>query len=63
MNLTLTHLRKRKIRKFFSFDQASEDGGMSKELEAVSSTFKTSAKKALNNELHEKLNEAVEVVR
>ena len=59
VNLTLTHLKKRKFRKFFSFDQASEDGGISKELEAVSSTFKTSVKKTLNNELHEKLNEAL----
>jgi RNA polymerase sigma-70 factor (ECF subfamily) len=55
VNLTLTHLKRRKIRKFFSFDQASEDGGMSKDLEAVSSTSATSVKKALNNELHEKL--------
>ena len=59
VNLTLTHLKRRKIRKFFSFDQASEDGGMSKDLEAVSSTTATSVKKALNNELHEKLNEAL----
>ena len=59
VNLTLTHLKKRKIRQFFSFDQASEDGGISKDLEAVSSTSKTSVKKALNNELHEKLNEAL----
>ena len=59
VNLTLTHLTRRKIRKFFSFDQASEDGGMSKDLEAVSSTSATSVKKALNNELHEKLNEAL----
>jgi RNA polymerase sigma-70 factor (ECF subfamily) len=59
VNLTLTHLKRRKIRKFFSFDQASEDGGMSKDLEAVSSTSATSVKKALNNELHEKLNEAL----
>jgi RNA polymerase sigma-70 factor (ECF subfamily) len=59
VNLTLTHLKRRKIRKFFSFDQACEDGGMSKDLEAVSSTTATSVKKALNNELHEKLNEAL----
>tara|TARA_B000000441_G_C21676046_1_gene310372 strand:- start:105 stop:734 length:630 start_codon:yes stop_codon:yes gene_type:complete len=59
VNLTLTYLKKRKIRQFFSFDQASEDGGMSKDLEAVSSTSTTSVKKALNNELHEKLNEAL----
>ena len=59
VNLTLTHLKRRKIRKFFSFDQASEDGGMSKDLDAVSSTTATSVKKALNNELHEKLNEAL----
>ena len=59
VNVTLTHLKRRKIRKFFSFDQASEDGGMSKDLEAVSSTSATSVKKALNNELHEKLNEAL----
>jgi len=59
VNLTLTHLKRRKIRKFFSFDQASEDGGMSKDLKAVSSTSATSVKKALNNELHEKLNEAL----
>ena len=57
--MTLTFLKKRKIRQFFSFDQASDDGGMSKDLEAVSSTSTTSVKKALNNELHEKLNEAL----
>ena len=59
VNLTLTYLKKRKIRQFFSFDQASEDGGISKDLDAVSSTSCTSIKKALNNELHEKLNEAL----
>jgi RNA polymerase sigma-70 factor (ECF subfamily) len=59
VNLTLSFLKKRKIRQFFSFDQASNDGGMSKDLEAVSSTSSTSVKKALNNELHEKLNEAL----
>ena len=59
VNLTLTFLKKRKIRQFFSFDQVSDDGGMSKDLEAVSSTSTTSFKKALNNELHEKLNEAL----
>ncbi|MDB3958148.1 sigma-70 family RNA polymerase sigma factor [Opitutales bacterium] len=59
VNLTLSFLKKRKIRQFFSFDQASDDGGMSKDLEAVSSTSSTSVKKALNNELHEKLNEAL----
>jgi RNA polymerase sigma-70 factor (ECF subfamily) len=59
VNLTLTFLKKRKIRQFFSFDQASDDGGMSKDLEAISSTSTTSFKKALNNELHEKLNEAL----
>jgi RNA polymerase sigma-70 factor (ECF subfamily) len=59
VNLTLTHLKKKKIRKFFSFDQASDDGGMSKELERVSTHHSNSAKKALLNELHEKLNEAL----
>jgi RNA polymerase sigma-70 factor (ECF subfamily) len=59
VNLTLTHLKKRKIRQFFSFDNVSDDGGINKDLEAVSSTSSTSVKKALNNELHEKLNEAL----
>ena len=59
VNLTLTFLKRRKIRKFFSFDQASDDGGMSKELELVSTNNSTSAKKTLLNELHEKLNEAL----
>ncbi len=59
VNLALTHLKRRKIRKFFSFDQASQDGGVSKELEAVSSSSSNSVKSALNNELHQKLNEAL----
>ena len=59
VNLCLTHLKKRKIRQFFSFDNASNDGGIAKDLDAVSSTSSTSVKKALNNELHEKLNEAL----
>jgi len=59
VNLTLTFLKRRKIRKFFSFDQAADDGGISKELERVSTNNSTSAKKALLNELHEKLNEAL----
>ena len=59
VNLTLTFLKRRKIRKFFSFDQAADDGGMSKELELVSTNNSTSAKKTLLNELHEKLNEAL----
>ena len=59
VNLTLTHLKKRKIRQFFSFSQISGDGGISKDLDAISSTSSTSVKKALNNELHQKLNEAL----
>jgi len=59
VNLTLTHLKIRKIRKFFSFDQTNEDGFLPNDLEMLSSSSSTSLKKALNNELHEKLNEAL----
>ena len=32
VNLTLTHLKRRKFASFSALDQASEDGGMSKDL-------------------------------
>ena len=59
VNLTLSHLQRKKTRKFFSFEQISEEYGSSKEFEKLSSSDTTSVRKTLLNELHQKLNEAL----
>ena len=59
VNLTLTFLKKKSNRKFFSFDQffgESTPDGTSRQ---IASKEITSAKSTLLNELHEKLNEAL----
>jgi RNA polymerase sigma-70 factor (ECF subfamily) len=58
VNLTLTYLKKRKARKFFSFDYFMTEGLSSKETEKFSSKESNSVRTTLLNELHEKLNEA-----
>ena len=59
VNLTLTYLKKRKARKFFSFDYFMAEGLSSKETEKFSSKESNSVRVTLLNELHEKLNEAL----
>lgn len=59
VNLTLTHLKRKKARKFFSFDQLSDHKKSKEVLAEFSSSEKSSVKTTLLNELHEKLNEAL----
>ena len=59
VNLTLNHLKKKKARRFFSFDQYLSDGVPSKDSERFSSNESNSVRTTLLNELHEKLNEAL----
>ena len=59
VNLTLNHLKKKKARRFFSFDQYLTDGVSSKDSERFSSNESNSVRTTLLNELHEKLNEAL----
>jgi RNA polymerase sigma-70 factor (ECF subfamily) len=59
VNLTLTHLKRKKARKFFSFDQLSDHKKSKEVLAEFSSSEKSSIKTTLLNELHEKLNEAL----
>ena len=59
VNMTLTHLKKKRARKFFSFDQILSSEISNKEIASLSSKETSSVKKTLLNELHEKLNEAL----
>jgi RNA polymerase sigma factor (sigma-70 family) len=59
VNLTLSHLKKKKNRRFFSFDQYVADGVSIKDSEKFSSKDSNSVQSTLLNELHEKLNEAL----
>ena len=59
VNLTLNHLKKKKARRFFSFDQYLSDGVPSKDSERFSSNESNSVRTTILNELHEKLNEAL----
>jgi RNA polymerase sigma-70 factor (ECF subfamily) len=59
VNLTLSHLKKKKNRKFFSFDQYVTDGVSIKDSEKFSTKDSNSVQSTLLNELHEKLNEAL----
>ena len=59
VNLTLSHLKRKKTRRFFSFDQISEENGSGKEFDKFSSPESSSVRNTLLNELHEKLNEAL----
>ena len=59
VNATLTHLRKNRLRTFFSFEQFTEDEKSSEIIEAL--TDKTGADRdAFVKELQEKLNEALQ---
>lgn len=57
LNTTLTHLRKNKLRRFFSFEKMSEEDHSAGFIDALV-TDSDSDKKALMNELQEKLNDA-----
>ncbi len=59
VNITLTHLKKKKARKFFSFDQVLSGDSCAKEISHIASRDNSSVKVTLLNELHEKLNEAL----
>ena len=59
VNMTLSHLQRKKARKFFSFEQISEETPSSKYLDKFSSSESSSVRNTLLNELHEKLNEAL----
>ena len=58
--MTLSFLQRKKTRKFFSFEQVSEENATNKDFEKLSSTEFSSVKNTLLNELHEKLNEALQ---
>ena len=60
VNLTLSHLQKKKNRRFFSFDQYLDDGVLPKYSDRFSSRESNSVRTSLLNELHEKLNEALQ---
>lgn len=57
LNTTLTHLRKNKLRRFFSFEKMNEEDHSTGFIEQLV-TESDSDKKALMNELQEKLNDA-----
>jgi len=57
LNTTLTHLRKRKMRRFFSFEKLAEDDPSASFLEGMAAES-DSDKAALVSELQEKLNDA-----
>ena len=59
VNLTLTHLKRKKARKFFSFDQLIDQNKSNNQSVEFSSSETSSVKTTLLNELHEKLNEAL----
>ena len=59
VNMTLSHLQRKKARRFFSFEQISEENVSSKYLDKFSSSESSSVRNTLLNELHEKLNEAL----
>ena len=59
VNLTLTHLKRKKARKFFSFDQLIDQNKSKNQSVEFSSSETSSVNTTLLNELHEKLNEAL----
>ncbi len=59
VNSTLSHLRKNKLRQFFSFEKVAEEG-MSSELIAALSADSQVGKEGFVKELQEKLNEALQ---
>ena len=60
VNLTLTHLKRKKARKFFSFDNLLSEGVQKSVSDSFSSNDSNSVRSTLLNELHEKLNDALQ---
>jgi RNA polymerase sigma-70 factor (ECF subfamily) len=60
VNLTLTHLKRKKARKFFSFDNLLSEGVQKSVSDSFSSNDLNSVRSTLLNELHEKLNDALQ---
>jgi RNA polymerase sigma-70 factor (ECF subfamily) len=58
--LTLTHLKRKKARKFFSFDNLLSEGVQKSVSDSFSSNDSNSVRSTLLNELHEKLNDALQ---
>lgn len=58
VNSSLTHLKRNRMRRFFSFENINEEMGSSEIIEALAEKMK-SDKSALLSELQEKLNEAL----
>ena len=59
VNVTLSHLQKNKARRFFSFENLSEEVNQETAFEILASRAKTE-RRTLLNELQEKLNEALQ---
>lgn len=61
VNTTISHLKKNRFRRFFSFDTIQEEGASSEVLDLLSSKV-TSEKTVFLKELQEKLNEALQTL-
>ena len=59
VNMALSHLKKKKARTFFSFDQFVGGEAHHKEISSLTTKENSSVRNTLLNELHEKLNEAL----
>lgn len=59
VNTTLSHLKKNRLRRFFSLESINEEGASSEVLDTLAVKHKTE-KGALLNELQEKLNDALQ---
>jgi len=59
VNMALSHLKKKRARTFFSFDQFAGGESHHKEISNLTTKDNSSVKTTLLNELHEKLNEAL----
>ncbi|MEO7600305.1 MAG: sigma-70 family RNA polymerase sigma factor [Opitutus sp.] len=59
VNSTLTHLRKNRLRTFFSFEKISEDDAVSSEIIAALTDATGADRETFARELQEKLNEAM----
>lgn len=60
VNVALTHLRRTRFRRFFSFERLGEDASDDEALSALSPSEDPSERMALGGELQEKLNEALQ---
>jgi len=60
VNTALTHLKRTRFRRFFSFERLSDDVGDDEALSALAADDSTCDRMALGQELQEKLNEALQ---